>query len=117
MQRFISEFSLSSFCLPESYQSDFSCILETVSTQVVHGSLKSTLHSVDHQQGPKSPQDWSCDAIEVKKLKSYFLTVFSPHHIVELKSLLLLLYPHFSDEIAINSSFRMYTTLEYKGNK
>lgn len=119
MRRFISEFSLSSFCLPESFQSDFSSILRTVSTPVVHGSLKSTLHGVDHQQGHLHElQDWSYETIEVKKSSSYILSVFSPRHIVELKSLFLLLYPHIlTDEISINSTFQKYTTLEYRGNR
>ena len=83
MQRFIGEFSLSSFCLPESYRSDFSCILQTISTPVLQGSLKSTLHGVDHQPGSLLDlQDWSCEAIEVITPKSFHLSVFQQHHTV-----------------------------------
>ena len=100
MQRFISEFSLSSFCLPESFQSEFSCILPTISTPILHGSLKSTFHSVDNQPGSlKDLNNWSSDTIEVNKPNSYHLSVFHQHHnIVELHSLFSALYPHISTD-------------------
>ena len=119
MQRFIREFTLSSFCLPESFQADFNSILQSISTPVVQGSLKSTLHGVDYQQGSlQDLKDWSCNTIEVKKPNSYHLSVFSQHQINEINSLFLTLYPHIpSDKISINSTFRKYSTLQYKGDR
>lgn len=78
MQRFVRDSSLSSFCLPESFQSDFSCILQSISTPVIQGSLRSTLHGVNYQPGSlQDLRDWCCDAIEVEKPNSYHLSVFS----------------------------------------
>ncbi len=84
-------------------------ILQTISTPVLQGSLKSTLHGVDHQPGSLLDlQDWSCEAIEVKTLKSFHLSVFQQHHII---SLLLAHFPN--DEI----TFRKYSTLEYRSER
>ena len=121
MQRFMNEFSLSSFGLPEAFQTDFSHVLDTLSTPVVQGSLKSTLHGVVYQPGSLQViRDWSCSAIdsEVKKPSTYILSVFNTQQTAELQSLLLLLYPHIpSTDININATFRKYTTLEYSGNR
>ena len=118
MHRFLCEFSLSSFSLPESFKSDFEEIFETVSTPVVVGSLKSTLQNQPHSMQEKN--DWTYQAIEdnIEQPSSYTLSVFDQHHISELRTLFSILYPDMpSDQITINLAFRKYSIIRYAGNR
>ncbi len=117
MHRFLSDFFLSEFNVPEAFHSEFGKLRETILSPVVHGSLNTTLYG---NPTNFSTIDWQFHYSDsnIDTPNSYRLSVFNEHHISELHSLFHFLYPKIpSIDIIITSSFRKYSSITYANTR
>ena len=116
MQRFIREFSLSGFPLPQEYYIDFESIL-SISESADQGCLRATLKPHNsHLLCLRNVKDWTQSTLSIQLPKCFIRFCFDSNLVAELKSLYTFIYPAIiSSHIVVTSTAKKYHSIVYEG--
>lgn len=116
MNCFLTEFKLASVELPHDHKEDFLTALEHVASNTLKGSLLETYKPAQQlEEDFLSIKEWSISSASLDFGKSFFRCCFSQQEVYESHSTYSLLFSNNMENVHINSAFRKYQKVTYKG--
>ena len=117
MNRFLTDFSLASVELPHEYEEDFHAVLMSVAGNCLKGSLQEMNQPAQILTAEEflSINQWTIPLQLLDFGKSFFRCCFNEQDLHDLHTTYSELFPNSVESIRINSAFKKYYRVNYRG--